>query len=191
MQTLLVIIGRLANVQVLDKLPLIVPLTSEYRTLFGNNWKREKVNGVLKRKFYRQSELSAVSWSLTSSASRVPYDLALSARSSITSLLGQRIKRRLPNFYTRFPHSRLLWFWKADVIFFNLWHLYDFGWGTGCLLLWKNIYDAFLTFMGTCIVIIFWYIIPTRCRSHRIYLTLRLLMSYIYIYIYIYMYTWL
>jgi hypothetical protein len=27
-----------------------------------------------------------------------------------------------------------------------------------------------LMFMGPCIVIIFWYIIPTRCTSHRVYL---------------------
>ena len=101
-QTILVVIGWLANVQGLDKLPVIIPLTSEYRTAFGNNWKREKVNGVSKRKFYRQSELSAVSWSLTSSVMRVSYDLALLARSSITSFLGQKLKRRLPNFYTRF-----------------------------------------------------------------------------------------
>jgi len=89
-RTLLVIIGWLANVQGLDKLPVIVPLTSEYCTAFVNNWKREKVNGVSKRKFYRQSELSAVSWNITSSVSRVSYDLALSARSSITSLVGQK-----------------------------------------------------------------------------------------------------
>ena len=117
-QTLLVIIGWLANVQGLNKLPLIVPLTSEYRTAFGNNWKREKVNCVSKCKFYRQTELSAVSWSLTSRVWRVSYDLALSVRSSITSLLGQKLKR-LPNFCTRFPYSRALWFWKADVIFYN------------------------------------------------------------------------
>ena len=30
----------------------------------------------------------------------------------------------------------------------------------------------FLMFMGPCIVIIFWYIIPTRCTSHRVYLNL-------------------
>jgi len=36
-QKLLLIIGWLANVQRLDKLPLIVPLTSEYRTAFCNN----------------------------------------------------------------------------------------------------------------------------------------------------------
>jgi len=27
-----------------------------------------------------------------------------------------------------------------------------------------------LMFMGPCIVILFWYIIPTRCTSHRVYL---------------------
>ena len=48
-----------------------------------------------------------------------------------------------------------------------------------------------LMFTGTCIVIIFQYIIPTRCTSNRVYLTLRLLMSYIYIYIYIWStYSW-
>ena len=36
--------------------------------------------------------------------------------------------------------------------------------------------------MNICII---WYVIPTRCTSHRVfYLTLRRLMSYIYIYIY-------
>ena len=36
-QTILVVIGWLGYVLLLDKLPLIVPLTSEYRTAFGNN----------------------------------------------------------------------------------------------------------------------------------------------------------
>ena len=45
-----------------------------------------------------------------------------------------------------------------------------------------------LMFMGPCIVIIFWYIMPPRCTNHRVDLTLRRLMSYIYIYIYIYIY---
>jgi hypothetical protein len=92
MQTLLVMIGGLSYIQGLDRPPLIVPLTSEYRAAFGNNWKREKVSGVSKRKSYRLSELSAVSWSLTSRVSRVYYDLALPAESPITSVLGQKYR---------------------------------------------------------------------------------------------------
>jgi hypothetical protein len=61
-QTFLVVVGRTAYPQWLKK----PPLTSEYRTAFGNIRKREKVNGVSKHKFYRQVELSAVSSNLTS-----------------------------------------------------------------------------------------------------------------------------
>jgi hypothetical protein len=31
---------------------------------------------------------------------------------------------------------------------------------------------VYLIFMGPCIVIIFYYIIPTRCTRHSVYLTL-------------------
>ena len=37
------------------------------------------------------------------------------------------------------------------------------------------IYYSNLMFMGPCIVIIFWYIIRTRCTSHRVYLIWQLL----------------
>jgi len=32
-------------------------------------------------------------------------------------------------------------------------------------------FNVYLMLIGPCIVIIFWYIIPTRCTSHRVYLT--------------------
>ena len=39
----------------------------------------------------------------------------------------------------------------------------------------RNICFLNLMFMGPCITIIFWYIIPTRCTSHRVYLIWQLL----------------
>jgi len=61
--------------------------------------------------------------------------------------------------------ATIMWQWVAPIVSPQLF--------TSCTQCTNICLD--LMFMGPCIVIIFWYIIPTRCTSHRVYFIWQLL----------------